>query len=318
MLTSTAIRPVLSQPSASRPGAGRPKPSYRPYDVSVARVQRLSSSFTRVTFTGPELHEFASNGLDQRIKLVLPLANYGIARLPGDESWYDVWRRLPDDRRNPIRTYTVRQARPSAREVDIDFVTHGDGGPAARWVSAAVVGDEIAIVGPVAGGENPQTGIEWRPGNAGTVLIAGDETAAPAICSILSSLPRDAKGCAFIEVPEDGDAQPTNAPAGVTVTWLARSADAHGSALDAAVRGWTSRFLTAHQRGTALDDVDIERDILWEVPDGTSLDGELYAWLAGEASVIKSLRRFLVSETGVDRRQVAFMGYWRNGRAEHV
>lgn len=272
-----------------------------------------------MTFTGPELHEFGTAGLDQRIKLVLPLPNYGIARLPSDETWYDIWRRLPDDRRNPIRTYTVRQVRPAVREVDVDFVTHGDGGPAARWVSSVITGDEIAIVGPVEGSENSRTGIEWRPGNARTVLIAGDETAAPAICSILASLPRDAKGCAFIEVPEEGDAQPTNAPAGVRVTWLSRSGatGGHGSVLDAAVRDWTSRFLTAHQRGTELDEVDIERDMLWEVPDGTSLDGELYAWLAGEASVIKALRRFLVSETGVDRRQVAFMGYWRDGRPEH-
>jgi NADPH-dependent ferric siderophore reductase len=34
--------------------------------------------------------------------------------------------------------------------------------------------------------------------------------------------------------------------------------------------------------------------------------------------VIKRLRRFLVSEVGIDRRQVAFMGYWRDGRAEHA
>ena len=56
--------------------------------------------------------------------------------------------------------------------------------------------------------------------------------------------------------------------------------------------------------------------MLWDVPEGHSLDGEFYAWIAGEASVIKTLRRFLVSEAGLDRRSVAFMGYWRLGRAE--
>jgi len=40
------------------------------------------------------------------------------------------------------------------------------------------------------------------------------------------------------------------------------------------------------------------------------------AWLAGEAAVIKTLRRHLVTGCGVDRRSVAFMGYWRQGRAE--
>ena len=42
----------------------------------------------------------------------------------------------------------------------------------------------------------------------------------------------------------------------------------------------------------------------------------LYAWLAGEAGAIKTLRRHLVTTRGVDRRAVAFMGYWRVGKAE--
>ena len=312
MLTST----VASAPAPARVRA--PRPSYRPFAVSVARVQRLSTNFTRVTFTGPDLHEFGTAGLDQRIKIVLPLPGVGVSAFPRNDSWYETWRDLPDERRNPIRTYTVRHARPEHREVDIDFVTHGDAGPASRWVRAANVGDEVAIVGPVAAGDNPNVGIEWAPGNANTVLLAGDETAAPAICAILSALPRTARGCAYIEVPEAGDAHETNAPDGVTVTWLPRNGAGHGSALDTAVRGWTARFITAHHGGTDLPDIDIDESILWEVPDGSALDGELYAWLAGEAGVIKRLRRFLVSEVGIDRRQVAFMGYWRDGRAEHA
>jgi NADPH-dependent ferric siderophore reductase len=312
MLTSTVA-------TAQAPARVRaPRPSYRPFAVSVARVQRLSTNFTRVTFTGPDLHRFGTAGLDQRIKIVLPLPGVGVSSFPQHDAWYEAWRDLPDEHRNPIRTYTVRQARPEHREVDIDFVTHGDAGPASRWVRAAIVGDEVAIVGPLADGDNPAVGIEWAPGNARTVLIAGDETAAPAICAILSALPRNARGCAYIEVPESGDAHDTNAPAGVTVTWLARNGASHGSALENAVKGWTARFITAHHSGAVLPDVNVDEDILWEVPDGSALDGELYAWLAGEASVIKRMRRFLVSEVGIDRRQVAFMGYWRDGRAEHA
>lgn len=311
MLTSTA---------ASAPAARvrAPRPSYRPFAVSVARVQRLSTNFTRVTFTGPDLHKFGTAGLDQRIKIVLPLPGVGVSSFPQHDAWYEAWRDLPDEHRNPIRTYTVRHARPEHREVDIDFVTHGDAGPASRWVRAAVVGDEVAIVGPLADGDNPAVGIEWAPGNANTVLIAGDETAAPAICAILSALPRSARGCAYIEVPESSDAHETNAPDGVTVTWLPRNGAGHGSALENAVKGWTARFITAHHSGAVLPDIDVDEGVLWEVPDGSALDGELYAWLAGEASVIKRLRRFLVSEVGIDRRQVAFMGYWRDGRAEHA
>lgn len=323
MLTSTAAR------ENTRSEPRKPKPSFRLFDVSVARMTKLSATFMRVTFTGEDLHEFGTVGLDQRVKVVLPLPGIGISELPDGQDWYIAWRNLPEEARNPIRTYTVRAVRQAEREIDIDFVLHGDAGPASRWVSSAAVGDKLMIVGPDALGEDPRSGVEWRPGDADTFLIAGDETAAPAICSILASLPRNATGCAFIEVPEPSDFLETDSPEGVQVTWLARSESkvqdaavhagiGHGSGLAPAVRDWTSRYLSAPAAGPELVDVDIDAGLLWEVPtENTTPSGNgLYAWLAGEASVIKSLRRFLVTESGIDRKQVAFMGYWRQGRSE--
>jgi NADPH-dependent ferric siderophore reductase len=58
-----------------------------------------------------------------------------------------------------------------------------------------------------------------------------------------------------------------------------------------------------------------DEELVWEVPEARDDDG-LYAWLAGEASAITTLRRHLVKELGIDRRRVAFMGYWKLGRAE--
>ena len=74
--------------------------------------------------------------------------------------------------------------------------------------------------------------------------------------------------------------------------------------------------------GSAVEEID-DDGLLWEVPrtkkGGAALkSAPLYAWLAGEAGAIKRLRRHLVSEHGVDRRAVAFMGYWRLGRAEGI
>jgi NADPH-dependent ferric siderophore reductase len=65
-----------------------------------------------------------------------------------------------------------------------------------------------------------------------------------------------------------------------------------------------------------LDDVDVDAGFLWEVPPDDALPSPsgLYAWLAGEAGVVKGLRRHLVQEAGLDRSAVAFMGYWRQGR----
>ena len=78
------------------------------------------------------------------------------------------------------------------------------------------------------------------------------------------------------------------------------------------------------------EDIDVDKTILWETPqllDAAALDGSLnpdkpsgalpfYAWIAGEAAVVRGLRRYLVRDVGIDRKQVAFMGYWRQGKAE--
>ncbi|MDR6904560.1 NADPH-dependent ferric siderophore reductase [Agromyces sp. 3263] len=310
--------------------APRERPAYRSFRVQVARVERLAPHFTNVTFAGDDLEGFGTAGLDQRVKVVLPLPEIGFAAFPDGDDWYGAWRELPAELRNPFRTYTVRAVRPHAREVDIVFVGHGDGGPASAWAATAAPGDEIVLIGPDELSPGRTVGIDWRPGVVDTLLLAGDETAAPAIASILESLPADAKGIALIEVPADGDRLPVRAPAGVEVRWLSRAdaARRHGDLLVPAVRDWVVRHLAAIGAARAADadhaaaalaaaeHDDLPDTPLWDVPEGHSLDGDCYAWLAGEASAITTLRRFLVREAGLDRRQVAFMGYWRLGRAE--
>lgn len=309
--------------TATRPAPARPKAAHRPFSVRVSRVRRLAPSFVRLTFTGPDLGDFGTDGLDQRIKLVLPLPGTGFDTFPGDE-WWPAWRELPAEQQNPLRTYTARAVRPALREVDVDFVLHGVAGPASAWATTARVGDEVVLIGPDATSGVTGAGVEWDPGAARTLLVAGDETAVPAISSIVEQLPADARGCVFLEVPTPGDVLRLDAPEGVTVHWRARSETGagHGDLLAESVRGWTARYVTAWHRGVDVEDVDVDHDLLWEVPDGSdrhgaALDGDLYAWFAGEAGAIKALRRFLVSEVGVDRRQVAFMGYWRLGKAEN-
>ena len=307
--------------------AAPPRPSYRSFRTSVARVEQLSPHFTRVTFAGPELAEFGTAGLDQRVKVVLPLAGRGFADFPDGENWYREWRDLPAERRNVFRTYTVRAVRPAESEVDIDFALHGDLGPASAWATAAAPGDEVVLIGPDELSPERTVGIDFRPGAVDTLLLAGDETAAPAICAILEQLPADASGVAIIEVPGPLDRLHVRSPDGVEVRWLARGDGVHGERLVPAVREWVARTCgavgllpespeAAARSLESAERADPEDAPLWDVPEGRSLDGDWYAWLAGEASVITALRRFLVRDAGLDRRQVAFMGYWRRGRAE--
>lgn len=293
---------------------------YRVFSVRVAAVTSLTPHFVRVTLTGDELDAFSSVGLDQRIKVVLPIPGLGFTDLPDGEDWYAAWRALPDEARNPLRTYTVRSFRPDAHELDIDFVAHGDAGPASRWVTSCRVGDELRIVGPAvpsSPAELPTGAAEFAPGSANRILLAGDETAAPAICAILEALDVSTVGHVFIEVPTDADRLPVTAPAGVEVRWIARNGASHGVRMTDQVHAWASTAVAggACSSSDELVDVDVDQQVLWDIPPVT--DSQLYAWIAGEAGCIKELRRHLVRGVGLDRKQVAFMGYWRHGKAEN-
>jgi NADPH-dependent ferric siderophore reductase len=284
--------------------------AFRTFLVRVARVQRLSPSYVRVTVAGPDLDEFASGGADQRIKVVLPLPGRGVRDFPGGPDWYGDWRALPEDRRNPLRSYTVRAARPLDREVDVDFVLHGPSGPAGEWAAAARSGDELALVGPNARFPGERGGVEWRPPATATELVlGGDETAVPAIGAIVEELASRTRATALMEVPTAADVLDLAVPAGVRVTWLPRGSAPRGEPL----RDALLEVLRPAGRGQDVEDTD--EDLLWEVPADAAGDGP-YVWLAGEAGVVTGLRRLLVRDLGLDRRRVAFMGYWREGRAQ--
>ncbi|WP_228479236.1 siderophore-interacting protein [Microbacterium atlanticum] len=302
------------------------RPAYRPYRTSVVAVERLAPHFVRVTFTGPDLDVFGTAGLDQRIKLILPLSDGTLSDIGQDDaeavddgSWYLRWRSLPNADRGALRTYTVRRIDPAARRLAVDFVVHHDAGPAGSWAEAAAVGQELVIVGPDERSEDRRSGLDWHPGTAQRVLLAGDETAAPAICAILESLDASYEVDAFLEVPTAADRLQLDVPEHFRVTWLSRDDRPHGEVLAHAVRAWSevsAEILAkaAAPRAQDLVDVDVDRDLLWDSP--ADAEGDFYAWIAGEAAMVKGLRRHLVQGCGVDRKRVAFMGYWRLGQSE--
>ena len=298
-------------------------------EVIVTRVERLSPSFVRVELGSPDLADFGVDGplLDQRIKLVFPNASGGLASLEGaDESWWSTWLDIPADERGHMRTYSVRDVLGSGVDtrVVVDLVLHlddGATGPGSRWAATAATGDRLLLVGPRRGEEFG--GIEFDPGTARSLLLAADETAVPAVCRILADLPRTAVGAAFLEVPEPADTFAVPAPPGMQVVWLPRRGGGHGEPLVEAVRRHVGLAPTV-----ALVEESVVDPDLWETPtyssSGEELDGPvtvgddvsgLYAWIAGESRLVTTLRRCLVNEVEMDRRQVAFMGYWRRGVA---
>ena len=103
-------------------------------------------------------------------------------------------RRAPAALRNPLRTYTIRDVRGSGARTTlvVDMVLHLEGdlvGPGSLWASRARVGDRIALLAPRRG--FPYGGIEFTPGPGAELLLVGDETAVPAVCTVLEQLPGD-------------------------------------------------------------------------------------------------------------------------------
>lgn len=265
--------------------------AFRFFAVHVERVIRLSPSLTRITFGGASLRDFDSGGRDQSFSLFLPHPGQPAPVLPAVEGdgWFAAWREMDPDVRAIMRSYTVREHRRSPAgvdEVDVDFALHGDGGPASRWAAAARPGDRTTLLGP-ATRENKSVGFQ-PPSDTDWVLLAADETALPAVAGILDWLPAATPTYVWLQVPDAADhAALPAAPPHVEVNWLVHEG-------------------SPHRRGALLDAL---RDA--ELPQGTP-----YAWLAGEASGVRALRRHLVRERDIDRRRVHFSGYWRLGATE--
>ena len=312
-------------------------PPFAAVVVRVEAVERVSPNFVRVTLGGEELRGVGNpdRTLDQRIKLVFPPASGALARIPSDASdWYAAWLAIPEELRGTMRTYSIRRIElesDGTTRLVIDFVLHlaeGATGPASLWASGAAPGDELLVVAPRRG-RHDAGGIEFAPGGAERIVLAGDETAAPAIARIIEELPGHAIGTAFIEVPCAEDRLGIVAPAGVDVRWLPREGAEHGTALIPEVLAHVGERVLP----PIVDDPDAEA-LVWETPlyssaeAGTAGDGgseepaatapdphDEYFWIAGESGVVTTLRRHLVRDHGIARTQVAFMGYWRRGVA---
>jgi len=289
--------------------------TYRLFDVALKQRTVLSPSLTRMVFAAPDVANMKSDGPDQRIKVFFPLPGQDAPQVPQGEDWYARYRALPEGERAPMRTYTIRALRPEAGEVDIDFVLHGETGPASRWATHARVGDRIGLLAPDARVAESSQGFEWKPpADVQRVLLVADDTALPAVAGILEDLarwPHPPQVQAFLEVAHDADVLPLAAPVGAQLFWLAREGAAHGQLLQQAVQARVGPLgLRAAEQDLA--EIDIDHDLLWE--QASAQGGGLYAWVAGEAGAVMAIRRHLVKDCGIDKRAITFMGYWRQGR----
>ncbi|MEV0650775.1 siderophore-interacting protein [Phytomonospora sp. NPDC050363] len=245
--------------------------------LTVLRTREVTSRMRRITLTGDDLRPFdrsgarqpgfASSAFDDHVKLVFTEGGDLAAALPVQLPHGIEWPPCPD---RIARDYTPRRFDPDSGELDLDFVVHGHG-PAVTWAQNAVPGDVLHIVGPKSS--------TVLPGDLDWIVLAGDETALPAIGRFLDERPIDVPARIALIADPGAVQDELVLREGDTIRWV-HADPADPSAVEALIR-----------------------DV---VPD----TGNGYVWCAGESRSLIPVRRFLKRERGLPKSHVNVTGYW--------
>lgn len=239
--------------------------------LRVLRTERITPHMIRVVAGGDDIADFAANEFtDSYVKVVFGVPG---VRYPEPFDMRTIRAELPPEQWPRTRTYTVRYFDADAGELAIDFVHHGDQGLAGPWAAALAPGDEFTVLGP-GGAYTPSPEADWH-------LLAGDESALPAIAASLEAMPAGAPVWAFVEVADAAEQQPLSSKADVRLRWL------HRSAGDDIV--------------TAVRELDLPA-------------GQAQVFVHGEAGFVREIRRYLLGECGLRKDQLSISGYWRRGK----
>ncbi|MEM6637441.1 MAG: siderophore-interacting protein [Pseudomonadota bacterium] len=251
---------------AVRKATGRPAPRL----LTVKKAFHLTPNMIRVVFAGSGLEEFPEGRDGGHCKLMIPE--------PG-ETKEGFAQRLTDGPPPKRRTYTVRSFDTAARELAIDFVAHGDNGPASAWAHRAEAGSFLGFAGP-AFPKLTDFDADWY-------LVAADPSALPMAAATLEAMPRDSQGLALFEITVDEDRQEIDAPSGMEVHWLVHPDPQTPSSAQE----------------------DFVRSLEWP-------EGRVRTCIAGESGVIRALRDFLHNEKKLPRADTYISGYWKIGLVE--
>jgi len=181
--------------------------------------------------------------------------------------------------RPEMRDYTPRYWNVAEGWIELDFVLHGDG-PAAGWAARVKIGDTLVIGGP-RGSQVVPLAFDWY-------LLAGDETALPAIGRRIEELPAGARVVALIEVANKAEEQSFKTAADLTLIYV-------------------------HRNGAAAGTTTLLHDAM---ADAHLPMGDAYAYIAGEVSMSRAVRAHLVEQRGFNPEWIKAAGYWRLGVAD--
>jgi NADPH-dependent ferric siderophore reductase len=265
--------------------AGRPLQTFE-----VVRREELTSHMVRVVLGGNGFDTFTpSKFTDSYVKLVFVADDVDMASLPRPLT-LDSFADLPAASQPVIRTLTVRRADEAAREIAIDVVVHGEHGAAGLWAGTAEPGQSVYLMGP-SGAYAPDPAADWH-------LLAGDETALPAISVALEALPANAIGQTFIEIAGPADEIRLAAPKGVEINWI--------------YRGGRADLISEDRASDHAPLIEAVKSAPW-------LPGQVHAFIHGEAqAIMHNLRPYIRKDREVDAKWASISGYWRRGRTEET
>jgi NADPH-dependent ferric siderophore reductase len=188
----------------------------------------------------------------------------------------DVRASRPREQWPRVRTYTVRAWDAERRQLTLDVIVHGDEGVAGPWAAAVQPGDPLQLMGP-GGAYAPDPEAAWH-------LMVGDMSVLPAIGASLPRVPAGVPVHVIVELDDDADRQQLTSPGDLHVTWL---------------------------RADGSDTVLLEAVRALAFP-----DGPVHAFVHGEASAVRALRRHLLVDRGVPRAALSVSGYWKRTRTD--
>lgn len=265
-------RPMTSTTSPGTPPTPPRRGRPAPLAAVVRRVEAPSPRMRRVVLGDGDLAQFTWPGAASHLKLILPLPGQSAPELPvPDPDGLVVYERG----KTIMRTYTPRSWDAETGELTIDVFIHGEG-PASTWAEAVEPGHRVGISRPRARYDADATA-PW-------LVLAGDESAVPAIGTILESSPLPAATTVVVE--SDGDDGGLGLPEETAPLFVRR--------------GETPM--------TALAEA---------LADGALPAGEGRVWVAGEARGVRRIRAHLVGERGLPATSLVTRGYWRQGEADH-
>jgi NADPH-dependent ferric siderophore reductase len=233
-----------------------------------------------VVVAGPGLASWPEIQPGASLRLLLPRTGADGLERP---SWTGNEYRYEDGSRPAIRTLTPLslQSTGTATEAGTDpalvveIVRHGSG-PLSEWAGRVRPGETVAVSGP-GRGYVPDAG-------ATSFLIAGDESALPAITTLLPVLPATADVAVLVEVADAEARLPWSGRAAAVTTWLEPAA------------------------GRPPGDALVKAVVAADLEDGARV------WAAGEAAAMQRIRRHLFETLGLARSQTVVRGYWKHGR----